>query len=208
MAAEAPPAKSIYQRLSIREIKARPTAGLETDDGTPKQEGYHSSDAIIGFTGYLPGLQNNIGCSFPTQAKMSRSYTEQQQTTLKAHGHQHKTGQAAQPETVKDGFDRWGNVKMTNTLAKSLAKEYQTALGSESIDVAAVSPSVAAPQILPKTEAAARPGMPKHVLGYTGYRKGASDHFGEPFSRVEAEVVGASGTTYEKLNQSPARKAA
>ena len=200
-AAAQPKPKSIYQRLSLRELKARPTAGMESD--APQGEGkYRSSDAIIGFSGYLPGLQNTIGCSFPTLTKMSRSYVDQQQAILEK-SPKRLTGQKAVPVLVPDGLDRWGNVKMPNTLGKKLAAEYLGALGTAPLDVAAASPPKEAPGILSKPSSAPRPGMPKHVLGYTGYRKGASDHFGEPFSRVEAQVVGLKGGTYEQVNHSP-----
>jgi hypothetical protein len=45
-----------------------------------------------------------------------------------------------------------------------------------------------------------RPDAPLHVLGYTGYRRGVSDCFGESFNRTEMKVCNDGKQSYEAAN--------
>lgn len=171
----------------------KPYAGQYTDLSVPRQQSeaepqpYRSSDGIIGFSGYLPGLQHTIGASYPKMAKMSRSYVESKEAGK----------DAADPPKKNENVDKWGNFVPSKSNSRALAGLYLEALydGGDRGKAVASQP-----------QAGALPAPAKHTSGYTGYRPGASKYFAESYNRVETKLGGGgTGTNYETINFSPTR---
>lgn len=189
----------LRREISVRDVKKKAFAG----EGEHNPEPYRSSNAISGFTGYLPGLQNTIGASFPTMTKMSRSTADEQRRVLEQ-SPKRGTGQKATPPPIPPDTDAWGNYKPPKEATRELANLYTSAVHGEDYPSKNRSQQrePQGPGASPLTHSPSRkqpPQAPPRVAGYTGYRPQQCDRFGVSWNRAETRA-GAAPASYEQAN--------
>jgi hypothetical protein len=61
-----------HREVSLKSLRKKPYAGEVAAESHQQRP----VDMTSGYTGFLPGLQNTVAASFPTQTKMSSSYSQ------------------------------------------------------------------------------------------------------------------------------------
>lgn len=70
-----------HREVSLRSLQKKPFAG---ETGGPPGHHMRPVDAVSGYTGFLPGLQNTVAAAYPTLAKMSASYSSEYRKTVES----------------------------------------------------------------------------------------------------------------------------
>ena len=151
---------------------SRPFAGEVEDLKSSKHE---STRGVIGFLGFLPGVQNALGVSFPTVSKQSKSYSNDMQKERAAGGSPHR-----------DDRDKWGNLAVRPT-PQLQHTQPDSAGASSPANQAARAQSSSSPSQHNSPSSCHHPvdasAPPKALSGYMGHRPGVRANYGVTYNR-------------------------